>query len=175
MSIQNSFTSIQDIPNKSILIFGCGNILFGDDGFGPRVADELIENYHLPESIGVINAGTSIRTMLFDIILNDKKPEKIIIIDAIDAQRSPGEIFEIPIDEIPEKKIDDFSMHQLPTSNLLKELKELCQVEVIVLACQVENIPTEVTTNLSNKIMEAIPAACEIINNHIEYNSGGND
>lgn len=175
MSIQNSYTGIQDIPNKSILIFGCGNILFGDDGFGPRVADELIENYHLPESIGVINAGTSIRTMLFDIILNDKKPEKIIIIDAIDAQRSPGEIFEIPIYEIPEKKIDDFSMHQLPTSNLLKELKELCEVEVIVLACQVEIIPTEVTTNLSNKIMEAIPTACEIINNHIENNSGGND
>lgn len=168
MNQQNFNTGISDIPNKNVLVFGCGNILFSDDGFGPRVAEELLENYHLPGNVGVINAGTSVRNILFDIILSEKKPEKIIIIDAIDAGKTPGEIFELPIDEIPEKKIDDFSMHQLPTSNLLKELKDFCKVDVIIIACQVENIPTEVSTTISKKLIDAIPEVCKRINEIIK-------
>ena len=169
MNQQNSNTGIPDIPDKNVLVFGCGNILFGDDGFGPRVAEELIKKYPLPENVGVINTGTGVRNILFDIALSEKKPERIIIIDAIDAGKTPGEIFELPIDEIPEKKIDDFSMHQLPTSNLLKELKDLCKVDVIIIACQIENIPTEVSATISKKLLDAIPEVCnrinEIINN----------
>jgi len=168
MNQQNFNTGIPDIPDKNVLVFGCGNILFSDDGFGPRVAEELLKNYHLPGNVGVINAGTSVRNILFDIALSEKKPEKIIIIDAIDAGKTPGEIFELPIDEIPEKKIDDFSMHQLPTSNLLKELKDFCKVDVIIIACQVENIPTEVSTTISKKLIDAIPEVCKRINEIIK-------
>ncbi len=169
MNRQNYNTGIPDIPDKDILVFGCGNILLGDDGFGPHVAEELLKNYHLPGNVGVINAGTSVRNILFDIILSEKKPDKIIIVDAIDAAKTPGEIFELSIDEIPEKKIDDFSMHQIPTSNLLRELKDLCKVDVIIIVCQIENIPEEVTDSISKKIIDAIPEVCkriiEIINN----------
>src|SRR4030066_2411185 len=105
MNMQNYNTGIQDIPDKKILILGCGNILFGDDGFGPLVAEELQKNYNLPENVGVINAGSSVRNILFDIALSEKKPDKIIIVDAIDAAKTPGEIFELPINEIPENKI----------------------------------------------------------------------
>jgi len=142
--------------------------LFGDDGFGPHVAEELQRNYNIPENVGVINAGSSVRNILFDITLSEKKPEKIIIVDAIDAGKTPGEIFELPIEEIPEKKIDDFSMHQLPTSNLLKELKDFCKVDVIIIACQVENIPEEVTASISKKITDAIPEVCKRINEIIK-------
>jgi len=168
MNQQNLNIGIPDIPNKNVLVFGCGNILFGDDGFGPRVAEELLKSYHLPGNVGVINAGTSVRNILFDIVLSEKKPAKIIIIDAIDAGKTPGEIIELPIDEIPEKKIDDFSMHQLPTSNLLKELKDFCKVDVIIIACQVENIPTEVSTTISKKLIDAIPEVCKRINELIK-------
>ena len=168
MNQQNFNTGIPDIRDKNVLVFGCGNILFSDDGFGPRVAEELLKNYHLPGNVGVINAGTSVRNILFDIALSEKKPEKIIIIDAIDAGKTPGEIFELPIDEIPEKKIDDFSMHQLPTSNLLKELKDFCKVDVIIIACQVENIPTEVSTTISKKLIDAIQEVCKRINEIIK-------
>ncbi|MBI4946893.1 MAG: hydrogenase maturation protease [Bacteroidetes bacterium] len=158
--------------NCKILILGCGNILFGDDGFGPQVAEELQKNCHLPENVMVINAGSGVRKFLFDITLSEKKPGKIIIVDAIDAGKTPGEIFELPIDEIPEKKIDDFSMHQLPTSNLLKELKEFCKVDVIIIVCQVESIPEEVTGSISKKLTDAIPVVCKRINEIIIHKTG---
>ena len=151
---------IHSYCSRKYLVLGCGNIMFGDDGFGPRVAEELQKNYNLPEKVAVINAGSSVRNILFDITLSEKRPDKIIIVDAIEAERTPGEIFELRIDEIPEKKIDDFSMHQLPTSNLLKELKDFCKVDVIIIACQVENIPTEVSASISRKLIKAIPEAC---------------
>jgi len=163
MNQLNSITGITDIPDKKILVFGCGNILFGDDGFGPHVVEKFHEIYEIPKHVGVINAGTSVRNILFDITLSEKKPDKIIIVDAIDAGRIPGEIFEISVDEIPDKKIDDFSMHQLPTSNLLKELKDFCKVEIIIIACQVENIPTEVSTTLSKSLIEAVTEVCQRI------------
>ncbi|MCL4376759.1 MAG: hydrogenase maturation protease [Actinobacteria bacterium] len=154
---------IPEYYKKPVLVLGCGNELFGDDGFGPQTVEYLKNNYSIPENVEVINAGTSIRNLLFDIILFEKKPEKIIIVDAIDAGRIPGDIFEISIDNIPENKCDDFSMHQLPTSNLLKELKELCMVEIKIFACQVKNLPKSVSAGLSKKIRDSIPEMCKLI------------
>jgi coenzyme F420 hydrogenase subunit delta len=141
---------------KRNLVLGCGNILFGDDGFGPEFIDYVLSKYNLPEDTLLVNAGISVREILFNISLSEKKPEKIIIIDAIDTGEKPGEIFEIDIDEIPKIKIDDFSMHQLPTSNLLKELKEKCNVDVRVLSVQVENVPQEVNPGLSDVLKSSM-------------------
>jgi coenzyme F420 hydrogenase subunit delta len=154
---------IPDFYQNPVIVLGCGNILFGDDGFGPSVVEFITNNYLIPENVSVINAGTSVREILFNIVLNKQRPEKIIIVDAIDAGRQPGEIFELSVDEIPENKIDDFSFHQLPTSNLLKELKQHCNVEVIIISAQVKNIPQEICPGLSKSLIDAIPKACEIV------------
>lgn len=146
---------------KEILVLGCGNVLFGDDGFGPAVTEHLQKNFEIPPNTSVINAGLSVRNILFDIMLSENKPKRIIIVDAVDMNRLPGETFGLDVSEIPEIKIDDFSMHQLPTSNLLRELKNLCDVDVKILAIQPQNIPEEVSPGLSEVIRDTIPAVCE--------------
>jgi len=148
---------------KRIIILGCGNILFGDDGFGPEVVQYLKENFEIPDDVDVIDAGTGVRNILFDLVLNPFKPDKVIIIDAVDIGRTPGEVFEIDISSIPSVKIDDFSMHQVPTSNLLRELKEICGVDVKVICVQVQYIPEEVKPGLSEVVKKAIPVACQRI------------
>ena len=60
---------IPDYFKKPVLVFGCGNVLFGDDGFGPQAVEYFKKNYSIPENVEVMNAGTSIRNILFDIIL----------------------------------------------------------------------------------------------------------
>jgi len=156
----------RDIPDryrKPVLVIGCGNVLFGDDGFGPEVVEYLKKNYSIPEDVEVMNAGTSIRNILFDIALAGRKPDKIIIIDALDVRKKPGDIFEIEVEDIPENKIDDFSMHQMPTSNLLKELKEHCNVYIKIFSCQVENIPESVFIGLSKRLLDSVPKICDMI------------
>ena len=148
---------LPDFCRKPVLIIGCGNILFGDDGFGPAVVRHLCEHYTIPGHVCLIDAGTGVRNILFTLALSEKRPEEIIVIDAVDKGLQPGELFEISIDDIPLEKTDDFSMHQAPTSNLLKEMKERCNVTVRVLACQVTAIPEEMRSGLSGPLERAIP------------------
>jgi coenzyme F420 hydrogenase subunit delta len=157
-----------DYWNKDILVLGCGNVLFGDDGFGPAVVEYLQKKSEIPCEACVINAGLSVREILFNIILEEKKPKRIIIVDAVDAGKCPGDIFELDIFDIPEKKIDDFSMHQLPTSNLLKELKEKCGIDIRVISVQVQNIPEEVSPGLSKIVRDSIPAICDKILSYLK-------
>ncbi|MFH1882568.1 MAG: hydrogenase maturation protease [Planctomycetota bacterium] len=149
--------------DKSILILGCGNVLFGDDGFGPAVAQQLQCDFKVPAEICVLDTGTSVREILFDTILADKKPSKIIIIDAMDCGRKPGELFSPDIDSFPEVKLDDFSLHQVPTSNMLRELRDLCGIKVIVVACQVAGTCDSVSPGLSEPVGEAVEHAVEML------------
>ena len=150
------------------LIFGCGNVLFGDDGFGPAVVDYLNANYKLPDDTLALNVETSIRGLLFNIVLKEKKPELILIIDAVDKGRIPGETYEIDLEEIPKIKLDDFSMHQMPSSNLLKEIKAEGGVNIRILVCQVEYIPPEIQPGLKPVMTEAIPKMCDRIKTVLE-------
>ena len=149
--------------DKSILVLGCGNILFGDDGFGPAVAQWLQSNFTVPAEVCVIDVGTSVREVLFDIILSDKKPSKIVIVDAMDCGRKLGELFAIDIDSLPRIKLDSFSLHQVPTSNLLRELRDLCGIEVIVIACQVSHASDRVSPGLSNLLKTAVERAAKMV------------
>lgn len=148
---------------KEILIAGCGNILFGDDGFGPEVIAYLRNHFQIPDNICLVDVGTGIRRILFTISLSEEKPRIIVIIDAVDKGRKPGETFEIPLEEIPLEKIDDFSMHQVPSSNLLKELQDICHVKVIIKACQIKTIPEAMQAGLSEPLQKAVPLMAQEI------------
>jgi coenzyme F420 hydrogenase subunit delta len=150
------------------VVFGCGNILWGDDGFGPRVVEYLEQNYSLPEDSLVMDVGTGIRNILFDLLLAEQRPKRIIIVDAVHYQdREAGEVFEIPVEGIPEDKVHDFSLHQQPTINLLKELHYYTDTEVVVIVVQVEEIPEDMKTNLSETVQAAIPKACRHIMDYL--------
>ncbi len=149
---------------KSVLVFGCGNILWGDDGFGPAVIEHLQQHYSLPDDVLAQDVGTSIRDVLFDLILSEKKPRMLIVVDAVDhPDRRPGEVFEIPVEAIPEKKISDFSLHQFPTVNMLQEIKEKSGMQVKIIVARTESVPDEVKPGLSETMQRAVPVACERI------------
>ena len=154
---------MMDYLVKETLILGCGNILFGDDGFGPEVVKYLQDHFEIPSDVCLINAGLSVRDLLFTITLSDTKPKRIIIVDAVDIGRRPGDTFELDLSELPETKIDDFSMHQIPTSNLLKELKIFCGIDIFIISTQIQNIPKEVSPGLSQAVQDSIPRACDKI------------
>lgn len=134
----------------------------GDDGYGPAVVDTLNSIYKLPSHIEAVDVGTCVREYLFDYLLSEEgRPELIIILDAVDFEnRQPGEVFEIRPDQIPAKKIHDFSLHQFPTVNLLKELEESTGIHVLILAAQIEHIPDEIAPGLSASMAKGVKQAC---------------
>jgi len=118
-------------------VLGCGNILFGDDGFGPAVIDYLEKHCRAPKDVSILDVGTGAREILFTIALSQRRPKRIVIIDALDCRRKPGEFFTVP--------------------------EDLCHVEVILLAAQPESVPETVKPGLSRKLQDAVPKVCEYI------------
>jgi len=152
--------SVPDYVKKRVLILGVGNVLFGDDGFGPAAVDYLLRKFKIPDDIYVMDTGIGAGDVLFTVGLSQQKPKKIIVLDAVDVKRTPGEIFELSIDELPTSKMTDFSMHLFPSANLLKELAQM-GVDVVILACQAERTPDAVSPGLSESVKRALPVAAE--------------
>lgn len=153
--------TIPEFCRKPVLILGCGNVLFGDDGFGCILIEHLQAHFETPEGVCLADAGTGVRRLLFTLCLSPVRPRRILVVDAVDVGRAPGEWFEIDPAEIPAVKLDDFSMHQLPTSNLLRELQQRSGIEVRVLACQTGPLPDQVCPGLSEPVRRALPHAAE--------------
>jgi len=172
---------------KDVVVLCCGNVLFGDDGFGPAVAARLHETVSVPEWAVVIDAGTGVRELLFDMALSERRPKQVVVVDAVDLNdfqigggvdgvntvdlrddesglaRTAGDVFEIPLDRIPRAQASEFSVHQAPTSNLLQELAEVGGVRVAVIVCQVESIPEEMTEAMSPAVAAAADRAAAMI------------
>lgn len=152
---------IEAILKKPIIILGCGNILFGDDGFGPEVIEYLEAHYRLPETVWIQDMGTSIQEFLFDLLISPTKPKRIFIIDAVFLPgRRAGELFEIDLEQLPEGKISGRSAHQFPSIGKLQELGALPGVDIRILVVQAREIPETVRPGLSLEVKEAIPPAC---------------
>ncbi len=148
------------IYEKQVLILGCGNTLFGNDGFGPEVVQHLNENYVLPDQVLALDAGTGIRDYIFDLLLMEKKPKQIFVIDAITIKgKKIGELFEVDLTDVPKEKLSDFSLHQSPSSNLLSELKDQ-NVDVRVYCVHTDEVPNVIKPGLSDEVKNAIPTAC---------------
>ena len=148
-----------DFCSKPALILGIGNVFFGDDGFGCALVEYLETHFEVPGGVCLLDAGTGVRKLLFTLCLSPVRPRRLLIVDAVDFGRESGEWFEIDPAEIPAVKLDDFSMHQLPTSNMLRELQQQTGVEVRVLACQTGPLPAEVCPGLSEPVQRAVPEA----------------
>ena len=161
---------VPDYYQKDLLILGVGNPLFGDDGFGPAVAEEVERRGQVPSFAAVLDVGTGVREILFDLILSPDRPKEVIIVDALDCGREPGEIFKVKIDEVPKLKSHDFSLHLAPSLNLLQELRDNAGVKVTILAAQPEPIPKIVTAGLSEPIQTAVTEAADYIT-HTYFNA----
>ncbi len=146
-----------------VLILGVGNVLFGNDGFGPEVIDYLTRHFAIPDDVYAIDVGTGARKVLFTVSLSETRPEEIVIVDAVDWGQEIGSVSEIPVESLPITKVDDFSLHQVPTSNMLRELQDDCGVKVTVMVCDVGEVPQVIEPGISPQIKIAVSRAVEKI------------
>ena len=148
---------------RRTVILGCGNILLGDDGFGPEVIKCLQTRYPPPADVALVDAGTGVVDLLFNITLSEVKPERIILVDAMGRNLPPGTVSVLPLESVQGQEIRTYSQHQIPTSSLLKDLHEISGIEISLLTVEPENIPQEIQTGLSPIVGHAVLQACDFI------------
>ena len=69
-------------------VLGIGNVLMGDDGFGPYLAQLLQAAYDLPEGLSVRELGTP----GFDLVPYLAGLDAVVILDAVQAPALPGDV-----------------------------------------------------------------------------------
>lgn len=166
MHISHNGKSKKIVP--IVAIFGCGNVLLGDDGFGPAVIEQLLRA-GLPASVQAMDVGTAIREHLLDyLMLPELRPAVLIVVDAAPQQGgAPGEVRLCTPDDLPANKIHDFSLHQFPTVNLLRELQAETGMTVMVLVAH-PSVPVDCFgPGLSPAMRAAVDKACQQIDDII--------
>lgn len=147
--------------DAEILVIGCGNILFKDDGFGPAVAEalnEYSEENKLPDNVLVQDAGTGGPYYIFS--LPNDLWEKLIIVDVVEFGAEPGTLRKFDVSELPEGAYEN--VHSWPVNQPLHDLSEKC--EILVIGCQPERISApDVELGLTKNVKDAIPKAIEMI------------
>ena len=144
-----------------ILILGIGNLLWADEGFGVRVADELHRRYHLPPRVRVLDGGTQ-GLYLVQFVTACRR---LIVFDAIDYGLEPGELRLVRGDEVPRfTGIRKMSLHQtgfqevLSAADLLGHYPE-DMLLVGVQAADLENWGGSLSDPVRARIDPAIAAA----------------
>ena len=76
------------MPLAPIRVLGLGNVLMGDDAFGPWVIEELLARWEFPEEVTVLDVGTpglDLTPYLADAVA-------VLLVDTVRSGGPPGEI-----------------------------------------------------------------------------------
>lgn len=79
------------------VLLGIGNVLWGDEGFGPRVVARLMAAGDLPPEVDLVDGGTQ-GLYLLPLV---QDADRLIVFDAVDFGRPPGAMVVLRDAEIP--------------------------------------------------------------------------
>ena len=139
--------------NHENLIVGCGNILYGDDGFGPEVIKYMNEHdISLEGDTVLIDAATSAPHYLFT--LPEDKWKNIIIVDIAKMNEEAGCIKVLKLSDVKEEG-RYLDVHGISVSDPLRTLENTVNIKIV--AIEAENFPDEMQLGLSKTLQDKIP------------------
>ena len=100
---------------SSLLVLGLGNVLLEDDGVGSAAVAQLLERFHAPAGVRVLDGGTLGLSLLpyFD------EADSVVLVDAVRADGSPGTLVRLDGDDVQPAVATRLSPHQVGVADLL--------------------------------------------------------
>ena len=121
-----------------ILVAGVGNVLRGDDGFGPAVVERLTS---LPDGVDVVETGIGGVALLQELMAGC---DGLILVDAVDQGAPPGTVFALEPDVGDAAHVADVHLAN--------------PERVRIIGCQPEDVD-ELCQGLSPVVQRALPYA----------------
>lgn len=148
----------------SVTILGIGNILLMDEGAGVRVIEKLLEEYHVPDGVDVIDGGT----MGLELLPYVEDKEHVIIVDVVKSGNPPGAVVRIEGSDVPVFLSSKISPHQLGLSDLLAvaQITGRMPRHVVLIGIEPERIDTGL--DLSGTIQSKIDTLVTMVIEELE-------
>ena len=137
------------------LVLGIGNLLLADEGVGVHVARALLQEA-LPPQVTVLEVGTAFLDALPEI----QQAERIVIVDAMQADHAPGTIYRVPFEDCVKPEILA-SLHGFDLSRVLYMAGRTTAPEAVVIGVEPDRIAWG--TEPSPTIRQAMPAILKAV------------
>jgi len=147
-----------------ILIFGIGNLVQADDGFGPHVIRELQKELHeLPPGTELLDAGTSIVDQMSDIAQADR----MICVDVVEGGGEPGTIYKFAPEDVKYKTSKFHHAHKINIFDTLEMVRKMQNriPKTTIIAIQPQHI--DWGTELSAPLRENMPKVLQLIREEV--------
>jgi hydrogenase maturation protease len=143
-------------------IIALGNELYGDDGVGPVVLDELRKE-DVADSAELINAGSDAFVLLDHLLQKDP----VVIIDCARMGKKPGDVLKFRTSRIlPQWISNNLSLHGFSIGDILTMARQLNNsTESVVIGIEPKSIVFN--TGLSTEISRNIPAIIDLVREEI--------
>ena len=148
---------MKSIKKKKILVLGVGSILHKDDGLGVFIVNELESSAKDKlKDVELADGGT----LGYELLSIMSGREKIVIIDALKIDDTPGSIYRFPAKHLSESG-NKFSMHDFGVKKIIDMLAltgEEPEIEIIGI------VPEDIQSfeiGISDSVMRSIPKAVE--------------
>jgi len=142
------------------LIFGAGNLLLTDEGFGVHFIQYLQKFYSFPDDVELYDGGTL--GIMVTHMLEDA--DQVYLVDVIEAKGNPGDIFRYEKDDFMLGKLPiKMSPHQIGIQEVLtlSDMRDRCPKKVTLFGVIPESYDAGVT--LSPLLKEKLPGLAELI------------
>lgn len=136
---------MKDILKGKIVIVGIGNIIRGDDGFGPL----LIEKIKGGVEMMCLDGGIAPENYLGKI--TKENPDTVLIIDAVHLGKNPGEYEILKGEDIAKC---GFTTHDISPVMFIEYLTRETEANIYMLGVQPQGI--ELGSEMSNKLKTAL-------------------
>ncbi|HEY6654450.1 MAG TPA: hydrogenase maturation protease [Solirubrobacterales bacterium] len=135
------------------VIVGCvGNVLRGDDGFGPAVAGCLTG---LPEGAEVVETGIGGIALLQELLAGC---DGLVLIDAVDRAAEPGTVFLIDPEVLDGEHVADVHLANPERVLTMAKSMDALPQRVLIVGCQPTNVD-ELEQGLSPAVEKAVAIA----------------
>lgn len=142
------------------LIFGAGNLILTDEGFGVHCINHLEENYVFPPEVELYDGGT------LGIMVTHKieEADRVILVDTVETAGNPGEVFRFEKEDIMLNRLPvKLSPHQIGIQEMLfiSEMRGACPDRISLLGV----IPSSLDpgSDLSPVLKECLPRVAGLI------------
>lgn len=144
-----------------VLVAGIGNMFFGDDGFGPEVARELLREP--PPGAKVEDFGIRGLHLAYELLSGY---ERAILIDAAPRGNVPGTLYVIEPDGRGVSEAPD--AHRMDVQNVFAYVRVLGGVPppVMIVGCEPQTIDMEI--GLSEPVTRSVDAAAALVRRLID-------
>jgi hydrogenase maturation protease len=145
--------------SERILVIGVGNLLMGDDGLGLAALEQLQADRQWPAAVEFVDGGGWGISLLPAI----EDADEVILLDAIEAHREPGELVILEGDDLPRMFDFRISPHHIGIQDVLALLEFRGTRPERLAAIGVQPARVEWGVGLSPEVAAAVPGLVDTV------------